>query len=73
MKKLSLAGLLLGSLVGMVVVLVFGKWLFWLGMGLVIGILIGTAVRRPHAERLPPHPAQQRPGLGTPVREGAKS
>jgi uncharacterized transporter YbjL len=65
MKKLSLAGLLLGSLVGIVVVLVFGKWLFWLGMGLVIGILIGTAVRRTHSSNLPSHPAQQR--------EGAKS
>lgn len=46
MKKLSLAGLLLGSMLGMIVALIFGKWLLWLGIGLVIGLFIGSAQGR---------------------------
>ena len=51
MKKLSLIGLLLGAVFGMVVALVFGKWLFWLGVGLAIGLLIGSSRRSPLASR----------------------
>lgn len=51
MKKISLAGLALGALLGMAVALVFGKWLFWLGTGLVIGIFIGSV----QARRASPH------------------
>jgi hypothetical protein len=46
MKKVSLVGLLLGSALAVVVALVFGQWLFWLGMGLAIGIFIGTGSAR---------------------------
>ena len=49
MKKLSLAGLLLGSVLGMIVALVFGKWLLWLGMGLAIGLFIGSSYGRRHS------------------------
>ncbi len=45
MKKLSLIGLVLGAVLG-VVVLVFGKWLFWLGAGLAIGLFLGSAQSR---------------------------
>jgi len=46
MKKISLAGLVLGAMLGMAVALIFGKWLFWLGAGLAIGLFIGTAQAR---------------------------
>lgn len=46
MKKLSLIGLLLGAMMGIVVALVFGKWLLWLGLGLVIGVMIGASSRQ---------------------------
>ncbi len=46
MKKLSLAGLLLGAMLGMIVALVFGKWLLWLGIGLAIGLFIGSSYGR---------------------------
>jgi hypothetical protein len=43
MKKISLVGLMLGAMLGMAVALIFGKWLFWLGTGLAIGLLVGSA------------------------------
>ena len=46
MKTISLAGLVLGAMLGMAVALIFGKWLFWLGAGLAIGLFIGTAQAR---------------------------
>jgi hypothetical protein len=46
MKKLSFSGLMLGALAGMAVALMFGKWIFWLGLGLVIGMLIGSMSAR---------------------------
>ena len=46
MKKISLTGLILGALLGAAVALAFGKWIFWLGLGLVIGIFVGTASAR---------------------------
>jgi hypothetical protein len=46
MKKISMVGLLLGSALAVVAALVFGQWLFWLGMGLALGIFIGTSSTR---------------------------
>lgn len=46
MKKISLIGLVLGALLGVVAGLMAGSWLFWLGMGLVAGVLIGSAGAR---------------------------
>jgi hypothetical protein len=46
MKKLSFSGLMLGALAGMAVALMFGKWIFWLGLGLVIGMFIGSVSAR---------------------------
>ena len=51
MKKISLIGLVLGAVLGIVAGLVAGSWLFWLGMGLVAGVLIGSAGAR--RSRLP--------------------
>jgi uncharacterized membrane protein YoaK (UPF0700 family) len=46
MKKISLIGLTLGAILGMAVALIFGKWLFWLGTGLAIGLFVGSAQAR---------------------------
>lgn len=46
MKKISLVGLMLGAVLGMAVALIFGKWLFWLGTGLAIGLFIGSTQGR---------------------------
>ena len=45
-KKISLIGLVLGAVLGIVAGLMAGGWLFWLGMGLVVGVLIGSAGAR---------------------------
>lgn len=46
MKKISIIGLTLGAILGMAVALIFGKWLFWLGTGLAIGLFVGSAQAR---------------------------
>jgi hypothetical protein len=52
MKKISLIGLVLGAGLGIVFGLMSGGWLFWLGVGLVAGVLIGSAgARRSHLTR----------------------
>jgi hypothetical protein len=51
MKKISLIGLVLGAVLGIVAGLMAGGWFFWLGMGLVAGVLIGSAGSR--RSRLP--------------------
>jgi len=43
MKKVSLVGLVLGGVLGVVAGLLAGGWLFWLGLGLVIGVVVGSA------------------------------
>ena len=58
MKKISLIGLVLGAVLGIVAGLVAGSWLFWLGMGLVAGVLIGSAGAR--RSRLPPQQHERR-------------
>jgi len=50
-KKISIIGLVLGAVLGVVAGLMAGGWLFWLGMGLVAGVLIGSAGAR--RSRLP--------------------
>lgn len=42
MKKLSMIGLVLGAMAGIIVALIAGGWFFWLGLGLVIGLFIGS-------------------------------
>jgi uncharacterized membrane protein YoaK (UPF0700 family) len=46
MKKLSLTGILLGALMGAAAALTFGKWIFWLGLGLMIGLFVGSTSAR---------------------------
>jgi hypothetical protein len=46
MKKVSLFGLILGGLLGVLAGLMSGSWFFWLAMGLVIGVIVGSAQAR---------------------------
>lgn len=46
MKRLSLIGLVLGTVLGVVAGLLSGSWIFWLGMGLAIGVVVGSAQAR---------------------------
>ena len=46
MKKISLLGILLGFLAGALVALLSGSWIFWLAVGLAIGVLLGSAGAR---------------------------
>jgi hypothetical protein len=46
MKKISLAGLILGVMLGAIVGLLSGSWIFWLGAGLAIGVVVGSVAAR---------------------------
>ena len=46
MKKISIAGLILGMVLGAAAGLLVGKWLFWLGAGLAIGVVALALARR---------------------------
>jgi hypothetical protein len=46
MKKISIIGLVLGAVLGVVAGLMAGSWLFWLGIGLALGVVIGSAGTR---------------------------
>jgi hypothetical protein len=46
MKKISLAGVILGMVVGALAALLSGSWIFWLGAGLAIGLMVGAAQAR---------------------------
>lgn len=46
MKKVSLFGLVLGGLLGVLAGLLSGSWLFWLGVGLAAGVMIGSSLAR---------------------------
>jgi hypothetical protein len=51
-KKISIVGLALGALLGVIAGLMAGGWLFWLGLGLALGVVIGSAgARRRHLQR----------------------
>jgi hypothetical protein len=45
-KKLSLFGIVLGFIAGALVALISGTWIFWLSVGLAIGVVLGTAGAR---------------------------
>jgi uncharacterized membrane protein YoaK (UPF0700 family) len=45
-KKISIVGLVLGAVLGVVAGLMAGGWLFWLGIGLALGVVIGSAGAR---------------------------
>lgn len=42
MKKMSLLGIVLGFITGALVALLSGTWIFWLAVGMAIGVLLGS-------------------------------
>jgi hypothetical protein len=51
MKRVSLAGLVLGVILGAAVGLLSGSRILWLGMGLAVGVFVGSALVQRHPER----------------------
>jgi hypothetical protein len=45
-KKISIVGLVLGAALGIIAGLMASGWLFWLGIGLALGVVIGSAGTR---------------------------
>jgi hypothetical protein len=43
MKKISLAGVVLGLIAGALIAILSGSWIFWLAVGLALGIVLGSA------------------------------
>lgn len=46
MKKVSFAGVLLGLIMGALVAMLSGSWIFWMAVGMALGILLGSAGSR---------------------------
>jgi hypothetical protein len=46
MKNISLTGLLLGLLMAAAGSLLSGSWVFWLAVGIAIGVLLGAAMAK---------------------------
>jgi uncharacterized membrane protein YoaK (UPF0700 family) len=46
MKRISLLGVILGLIVGVLAAAFSGSWILWLGAGMVVGVLIGAAQAR---------------------------
>ena len=46
MKKLSMTGVILGIGLGVVAGMLSGSWIFWLGSGLAIGVVVGSLSAR---------------------------
>lgn len=42
MKKISFWGIVFGFIAGALVALMSGSWLFWLSLGIAIGVLLGS-------------------------------
>jgi hypothetical protein len=51
MKRTSWTGVVLGVVLGVVAGMLSGSWIFWLGTGLAIGMVIGSLLaRRPQVQ-----------------------
>ncbi|MGH9569222.1 MAG: hypothetical protein ACRD4F_06265 [Candidatus Angelobacter sp.] len=46
MKKMSIAGVVLGLIAGALIAMLSGSWIFWLAVGLAIGVVLGSASAR---------------------------
>lgn len=46
MKKISIAGVVLGLIAGALIAMLSGSWIFWLAVGLAIGVVLGSASAR---------------------------
>jgi hypothetical protein len=63
-KKISVFGVVLGVLAGALMVLISGSWMFWLALGVALGLLLGgigsSEKNHPGHERL----SNNRPTFG---------
>jgi|GEM_PF-2284026 hypothetical protein len=46
MNKVSFPGMVLGLIMGALVALVSGGWIFWLALGVGIGVVVGVVATR---------------------------
>jgi hypothetical protein len=46
MKKISLAGVVLGLILGALLAMLSGSWIFWLALGMSLGVMLGSAGAR---------------------------
>jgi hypothetical protein len=46
MKKVSMTGVVLGIVLGVVAGMLSGSWIFWLGTGLALGVVVGSVLAR---------------------------
>jgi len=46
MKRISLARVVLGVVAGALIAILSGSWIFWLAVGLALGIVAGSASSR---------------------------
>lgn len=46
MKKFSLLGVVLGVIAGALIAVISGAWMFWLALGVALGLLLGNVNRR---------------------------
>jgi len=44
-KKFSVLGVVLGVIAGALIAIVSGSWMFWLALGVALGLLLGGAAR----------------------------
>lgn len=44
-KKFSLLGVVLGVIAGALIAIVSGSWMFWLALGVALGLLLGGVMR----------------------------
>ena len=55
MKRISFAGVVLGLIAGALIAILSGSWIFWLAVGLALGVMLGSAtakgIRRASAEQ----------------------
>ena len=54
-KKISLLGIVFGFIAGAFIAMLAGSWIFWLSLGLAVGVVLGSAsarvTRRPAGPR----------------------
>jgi hypothetical protein len=51
-KKISLLGIGLGFIAGAFIAMLAGSWIFWLSLGLAIGVVLGSAGARATRHRI---------------------
>jgi hypothetical protein len=44
-KKFSILGVVLGVIAGALIAIVSGSWMFWLALGVALGLLLGGVTR----------------------------